>query len=123
MSAFSDRLKAVVEEQKRTQGWVAARFNGRTGESFTSATIGRWINGNAEPRIEHIHALADVLKVSPAWLAFGQGSQELAAPAPETAPPQPPSREEVAGAMKKLNERTEPYRQAAARKKPKARGG
>lgn len=73
MSDFSERLRWAVTDPGYTQGWVAARFNERTGGAVTSATVGRWINGVNQPTLEQIEVLASVLGISPCWMAFGVG--------------------------------------------------
>jgi transcriptional regulator with XRE-family HTH domain len=84
--AFHARLRVVTEGAGRTQGWLAARFNERTGEAITSATVGRWINGHREPTLDDIAGLASVLGVPAAWLAFGGATQgEEFIPEPPTA--------------------------------------
>lgn len=70
--AFHARLKQLTELSGRTQGWVAARFNERTGEALTSATVGRWINGHREPTLDDIAVLADIFEVPRGWFAMGE---------------------------------------------------
>jgi transcriptional regulator with XRE-family HTH domain len=46
------------------------------------ATYGRWEKGEDKPNLDRLVALAAVLGVQPAWLAFGVGERDAAQPAP-----------------------------------------
>lgn len=100
---FHARLADLAEHSGETQGWLAARFNQRTGEAVTSATIGRWINGHREPTLDDIAALAAVLGVRAGWLAFGpEGGEETHRAGEDVSPER---RREIAAQLRALKKR------------------
>lgn len=64
---FAKRLLAAMEERHVTTTALASA----TGLSYEA--VRKWTKGLAKPSREHICNVASELKVSPAWLHFGEG--------------------------------------------------
>jgi transcriptional regulator with XRE-family HTH domain len=54
---------------------------------FTQAAVSKWLNGDSEPNLETIRAIAKVFEVDPGWLAFGEGDPPNDPAAPIPMPP------------------------------------
>lgn len=54
--------------------------------SISRTTLQQWEIGQTEPSLEKLAKLADLYKVSPQWLIFGEGDSTAQAPAPATNP-------------------------------------
>ena len=97
--AFGRRLFHALQDLGKTegtgvsQGEVAARVAKILREKPKSDnTVSQWRNGKSLPDVITIFVLAEVLDVSPCWLAFGDGEMlaggeaKGGGPAPELAP-------------------------------------
>ena len=64
-----DDLAARISEAlgEHSQSWLAHRMG------VTQAAVSYWLGGHREPSLRTIERLALVLRVSPAWLAYGEG--------------------------------------------------
>jgi transcriptional regulator with XRE-family HTH domain len=54
---------------------------------FTQAAVSKWLNGDSEPNLETIRAIAKVFEADPGWLAFGEGDPPNDPAAPIPMPP------------------------------------
>ena len=70
MNTFGQRLRFCIENNEMTQVGVADLV------SVSIQSFRQWLNDENYPRIENVHKLAELLKVSPAWLLFGTGDSE-----------------------------------------------
>lgn len=64
---FSHRLARALDEREVTQA-VLARHAG-----VNPSTVSHWVTGRREPDLDTINVVAGFLRVTPAWLAFGEG--------------------------------------------------
>ncbi|VIQ83164.1 Cro/CI family transcriptional regulator [Streptococcus pneumoniae] len=65
MSIFSERLKELRKEKKLTQTELASKLD------ISQKSYSNWESGKAEPTLDNIIKLADLLEVSLDWL-FGR---------------------------------------------------
>lgn len=70
-AAFGKRVAHRRQELQMTQEGMIKQLNHRLGSDLGRSTASVWENGHAEPSISTIHALAKVLGVTPAFLAYG----------------------------------------------------
>lgn len=66
MKVFSERLKTLRKEKKLTQTELASKLD------ISQKSYSNWESGKAEPTLDNIIKLADLLEVSLDWL-FGRG--------------------------------------------------
>lgn len=71
-------LPARLREVRTTQGLSLREVGRRAGSSGTQ--VRQIENGNAVPNLATIEQLANALRLSPAWLAFGLGQMILPSP-------------------------------------------
>lgn len=64
---FSHRLARALDEREVTQAGLAQHAG------VTPSTVSHWVTGRREPDLDTINAVAGFLRVTPAWLAFGEG--------------------------------------------------
>ena len=62
---LSDRLRKALRVAGLTAGDLAARIG------VARSTVNNWINGHTTPKRRDLSAISDILRVSPAWLNFG----------------------------------------------------
>lgn len=60
-----NRLKIVLVEQNRTGKWLAEQLG------KNEATISRWCSNSAQPSLEMLIKIADILNVNPRFLING----------------------------------------------------
>lgn len=63
-SPIAARVRGALDG--RTQTWLA----GKTGLNIR--TLSFWMRGRNQPSVESVAVVAQALKVSPGWLAFGE---------------------------------------------------
>jgi transcriptional regulator with XRE-family HTH domain len=96
LDTFAERLnylwfrRQALLGRKIGQSEIArdvGRLMGR--ESFTQAAVSRWLNGEVDPDVKTVLAIAQAFEVDPGWLAFGTGEppNDPAAPSPMPEPP------------------------------------
>lgn len=91
MSQACDGHPLVPAPNYGRLGWVVEQLEMR-GLKTTQESVRRWFGGEARPKIEVIHLLAEIFQVDDAWLALGQ--------APDLQPKEKVVRNaEVAGAV------------------------
>ena len=76
MQALGRRLEQAietVESDPPTDVSIAVHLSGKLGRAINPNVVGKWRRGMQEPTLAEIKALADMLDVDPAWLAFGHG--------------------------------------------------
>lgn len=78
-------------------GALVAKREGRR-KAYSVNAVSAWVNGDAEPSIAGLSALAGVLGVNAAWLAFGEGDSRVGesshmARVAESAPPAYPAKD------------------------------
>lgn len=85
---FGRRLERAIKSKdglgsiRRFQAALETRVAGRGGRfGYSYPAINTYLTGEAYPSIEWIEEVSDLLSVSPAWLAFGEGEtlQSIAA--------------------------------------------
>ena len=64
---LADRLRAARQTARMTQSAVGAKLNPK----HTRKNVCKWEHGQTEPNLRTVEQLAEVLNVSPCWLAFG----------------------------------------------------
>ena len=70
MSIFSERLKELRKEKKLTQTELASKLD------ISQKSYSNWESGKAEPTLDNIIKLADLLEVSLDWL-FGREQMKV----------------------------------------------
>lgn len=60
-----NRLKVVLVEQNRTGKWLAEQLG------KNEATVSRWCSNSAQPSLEMLIKIADILNVNPRLLING----------------------------------------------------
>lgn len=65
-SDLGNRIRQCREDAKLTQKFVADALN------LDTTSVNKYEKGNACPKMETVARLADVFRVSKAWLAFGE---------------------------------------------------
>jgi transcriptional regulator with XRE-family HTH domain len=101
--AFARRMEQACETNRNAPplhhgrlGWVAGEMQRKFGKRVTIESVRRWFSGEAYPRIESIHYLAEIFGVDEAWLAIGS--------APDLSPKERKIRTaEVSGAVSLLS--------------------
>lgn len=78
---------------------LIAKQEGRA-KPYATATVSEWVQGRSEPGLTTLRAIATVLRVDVALLAFGDPTQQVADPADDIA-----AFEQVAEAGRQLDER------------------
>jgi transcriptional regulator with XRE-family HTH domain len=73
-TADTDGIAARLQAVRAEQGYTKADLSRLAG--LTAPTITKIENGGSSG-VQIVEALAQALNVSPAWLAFNQGSREL----------------------------------------------
>lgn len=70
MSTINDRIREAILSDGRTQSEIARACG------VQRATVNDWVQGRTKyVRPEHLFALADALRISPRWLATGDGAK------------------------------------------------
>ena len=65
--SLPDRLRSARQAARLTQGAVGAKL----APKHTRKNVCKWEHGQTEPNLRTVEQLAQVLNVSPCWLAFG----------------------------------------------------
>lgn len=61
-----NRLKAVLAEKQVTNKWLAEKMN------LSTTTVSRWCTNKAQPSLETLVEIAEILKVDTRELIFGK---------------------------------------------------
>lgn len=78
---FGERVRRARLELAARLGRVVTQVEVAERMGVTGVTVGRWEAGAKQPDLETIERLANVLDVTPAWLAFGDaGEREVDPP-------------------------------------------
>lgn len=72
-AAISDRIREARRAAKLTQDQLAERLG------ISSQAVQQWESGRAKPDLDRLPAVARVLNVADAWLAWGMGLPERTA--------------------------------------------
>ena len=67
-----NRIRAVLEEQGRTQTWLAKKLG------LTFATVNGWCNNRKQPYLPDLVKTAELLEVAPADLIVNGSKKEKA---------------------------------------------
>lgn len=75
---MGDRIREAREALGLSQGRLAELVGKRgSGEPLTKSTVSKWERGDTKNlRLANLFALADVLNVSPRWLAIADGPRD-----------------------------------------------
>lgn len=77
---IGDRVRAELLKQKRSNQWLADEITGRAkpGPGITRSAISQWSRKikPTTPRMEHVQAAADVLRVEFLYLLLGEEGQQ-----------------------------------------------
>ncbi len=82
-------LEDAIEESDEpplTRTEIGQRMAERLNRGRSPNAVSEWWTGKSIPDTIPMAALADILGVSPGWLAFGEGDMRGYGPAPGTAP-------------------------------------
>ncbi len=92
-AAFQNRFRWAYRALEETEGGerisqaeIGRRMAERLPSGRSPAAVSEWWTGKSIPDTVTMAALADILEVSPGWLAFGEGDMRGYGPAPRTAP-------------------------------------
>ena len=66
---MADRLRAARQDKRMTLAKLGAALSPPRGRGI----VCEWEKGRCEPSLATVEQLAQVLDVSPCWLAFGDG--------------------------------------------------